>query len=96
MFVDVLGHRTSTVSEADVQRLIQKVIELDYSMIAVPTVDSPGVCQATDGPGYTTTVSLNRQQRTIVRCPRSTSEPIAELEDLIDEVAGTERWVGQP
>jgi len=96
MFVAVTGTQTASVSADDVERLVAKLEQIDYFALEAATVASPGVCQATDIPGYTTAVSLRGQQRTIVRCPGigpPEADALAELEDLIDEVAGTARWV---
>lgn len=96
LFVAVEGAQTASVPVADVLRLAAKVEEIDYFAIEVDTVDSPGVCQAVDGPGYTTAVTLGERQREIIRCPGIESPEdllLAELEDLVDEVAGTSRWV---
>jgi hypothetical protein len=96
LFVEVTGEKTATVSLDDVRRLVAKVEEIGFFTLAVPTVASGNVCTATDIPGYTTTVSLRTQQWQLAHCPSSGTESggLKELEDLIDEVAGTSEWIG--
>jgi len=93
-FVEAVGERTATVSADDVRRLVEAIEDIDYFSLDVPTVSAPEVCGATDAPGYATTIALGDMRRSIARCPNFEPNVLSGLEDLIDEVAGTERWIG--
>lgn len=95
-FVAVTGEQAASVPVGEVQRLVDKVEEIDFLALPVHTLSGPPLCAAGDAPTYSVTVSLGGTRHAIARCPGIDSpeyQALAELEDLIDEVAGTSRWI---
>ena len=96
-FVNVAGEQRAQIAAEDVERLLQRLDAIGFERLR-----DEYRAQVTDLP--TTTITLERNGRTkrVVDyggLSAGMPEAVRELQDEIDRVAGTERWVlrnGQP
>ncbi|MCH8008789.1 MAG: hypothetical protein IIC91_07985, partial [Chloroflexi bacterium] len=92
--VDVIGTRNDEISEADVLDLVDRFLESGF-------FDLPPDfhCQVTDVSATTTAVFLRTRENRIERChtslPGGPLEPVRQLELMIAELTGLERWTGE-
>jgi hypothetical protein len=96
-FVNVTGVQTATVPREDVARLVARFDEIGFDQLR-----DAYRANVTDLPTYEVSITRNGHTKTVVDyggpgagMPRS----VRELQDEIDRVAGTARWVlrdGQP
>lgn len=96
-FVDAIGQRTATIPRADVERLVARFDEIGFD-----NLQNAYRAQVSDLPTYTLTLMRNGASKTVVDYGgRSAGMPqaVRDLQDEIDRVAQTSRWVlrdGQP
>jgi hypothetical protein len=90
-FVNVVGQQQATIPRTDVQRLLAR-----FDAIGFERLSDEYRAQVTDLPTYTITLTRNGRTKrvadymgTAVGMP----EGVRDLEDEIDRVAGTARWV---
>jgi len=91
-YVIVIGRRTATVSQDDIQRLRRKVEDIDY--FSLPAEYG---CNADDIPGVATTVTLDGRVHSNANCGARFSDvptQVTELEQLVDTVTNSAQWVG--
>jgi hypothetical protein len=96
-FVNVVGEQTATIPRADVARLLERFDEVGFENLR-----NEYRASITDIPTYTIALERNGQRKVVVDyggpgagMPAS----VRALEDEIDRVAGTARWVlrdGEP
>lgn len=91
-FVVAAGRHTDSVDAADVRTLAKKFIDADfYSM------DSEYVAGVTDNPTYVLSISIDGHEKKVEDYVGSwvgMPEIITELEDEVDALAQTQRWIG--
>jgi hypothetical protein len=88
------GTQTAHIDPAAVRRLAQKFVDVDfYSM------DDKYVAAVTDNPSYVLNINIDGHSKQVcdyvgewVGMP----EIITDLEDEVDDVAHTDRWIGHP
>lgn len=96
-FVDAVGERTATIPRADVERLVARFDEIGFD-----SLKNAYRAQVSDLPTFTVTITRNGRSKTVVDYGgRSAGMPqaVRDLQDEIDRVAQTSRWVlrnGQP
>ena len=94
-FVREKGKRTAQISARDFARLVKKVKEINFFALQ-NRYDGKGPngtgVTVTDLPTRRTSVTKGGQTKTVEDYFRGPPE-LKELEDLIDEVAGSARWI---
>jgi hypothetical protein len=91
-FVEVEGIQTSAVSEDQLRELVRRFDEIDFF-----SLEDDYACLATDLPSTITSISVEGRTKTVRRCSWSDAPAsLQNLENEIDEVAGSARWVGEP
>ncbi len=92
-FVAVEGNRTASISEEKVRQLVNEFQKIDYFSLNDEYVD----VTATDMPTAITFISVNGQTKTVAHYHGDFDAPeeLTALEDKIDEIVSTERWVKQ-
>jgi len=96
-FVNVAGTQTATIPRADVERLLQR-----FDAIGFDNLRNEYRAQVTDLPTTTITLERNGRRKTVVDYGGTGAgmpEAVRALQDEIDRVANTARWVlrdGQP
>lgn len=90
-FVGVEGTRTATISEDKVRQLVTEFQKIDYFSMD----DEYTHADATDMPSATTSITIAGQTKTVAHYHGDFSAPedLATLEDRIDEIVSTDRWV---
>lgn len=86
-FVAVKGIHTAHISEESVQELVHEFYRAGFFSLADRYEQ-----QVTDLPSQTTSITIDGKTKTVYRYGFE-PQKLAELEDKIDEVAGTEKWV---
>jgi hypothetical protein len=101
-FVKTAGHQAATLSQGQLAELARAFSDADFLSLRDKYMSSEDGCPAvaTDSPSAITTLELGRQEKTIRHyygCgerggiyPRA----LTELETRIDEIVGTDRWIG--
>ncbi|MEM2140931.1 DUF6438 domain-containing protein [Nitrososphaera sp.] len=86
-FVAVEGTQTAQIPEQDVQELVSEFYRAGFFSLADRYEQA-----VTDLPSQTTSITIDGMTKSVYRYG---SEPqrLAMLEDRIDEIAGTEKWV---
>jgi len=86
-FVAVQGKQTAHIAEEKVQELVDEFYRAGFFSLRERYEE-----QVTDLPSQTTSITIDGKTKTVYRYG---FEPLrlAELEDRIDEIAGTEKWV---
>jgi hypothetical protein len=91
-FVKVVGEASSQVPVSDVQALVDEMWAAGYLEMNEPTA-----CDGTytDAPSVITSLTLGAQTHRVSHYHGNPCSPAAltEIEDRIDEVAGSERWL---
>jgi hypothetical protein len=96
-FVNEVGERRTTIPREDVARLLAR-----FDAIGFDDLDDAYRARVTDMPTYTVTLVRDGRRKTVVDYAGLNAgmpEAVRELQNEIDRVAGTERWVlrdGQP
>ncbi len=96
-FVNVVGEQRATIRAADVERLLQR-----FDAINFDNLRSEYRAQVTDLPTYTIVLERNGRRKAVVDyggLSAGMPQAVRELQDEIDRVANTGRWVlrdGQP
>lgn len=96
-FVNVTGEQHATVERAQVQQLLAQFDEAQFT-----SLHDAYRANITDLPTYTVALTRNGQTKTVVDyggLSAGMPQAVRHLEDEIDRVAGTARWVlrdGQP
>ena len=90
-FVGVEGTRTAIINEDKIRQLVNEFHAIDYFSLDDEYLDA----DATDLPSATTSITLNGQTKTVAHYHGDFSAPeeLTTLEDKIDEIVSTERWV---
>ncbi len=86
--VHALGIRKSKIEPSAVRQLAQTLIDKGY--FDFPTMY--GVCD--DGPSVKTSIELNSRTKAIEDSCHAGPSELRKLEDEIDRVSGSKRWVG--
>lgn len=91
MFVAVEGEQRSQIAQDQVRRLARELERVDFFSLQDEYTD----LSATDMPSAITTLRLNGEMKTIVHYHGDFSAPekLTKLEDLIDEITDSTRWV---
>jgi hypothetical protein len=96
-YVKLTGEATGQVPSADVSGLVGAMLDASYFSLESDGACGPGdrVSIASDASGATTSLSLGDRTKTISEYHGSSCAPpvLRSIENLIDEVAGTARWV---
>jgi hypothetical protein len=96
-FVNVVGEQHATIPIADVQRLLARFDEIGFD-----TLRDEYRGHVTDLPTFTITLERNGRRKTVIDYAGTSAgmpQAVRELEQEIDRVANTARWVlrdGQP
>jgi hypothetical protein len=96
-FVNVSGEQRATIPASDVARLIAR-----FDAARFDSLRDEYRAQVTDLPTYTLTLERNGRRKTVVDYGGTGAgmpEAVRELQDEVDRVAGTARWVlrnGEP
>ena len=90
-FVGGEGTQTASISEDKVRQLITEFQKIDYFSLDNEYTH----INATDMPTATTSITITGQTKTVVHYHGdfSTPEELTTLEDRIDEIVSTDRWV---
>lgn len=86
-FVAVQGIQTAHISDESVKRLVDEFYRAGFFSLQDRYEQS-----VTDLPSQTTSITIDGKTKTVYRYGFE-PQRLAELEDRIDEVAGTEKWV---
>ena len=96
-FVRTIGEATATVSTDSVAALVKEIRDAGYFEMAESYTPNIGTCgmHHTDAPTVTTSVKIDTQSRRIVNYHGCSGTPAAlrKVEDSIDRIAGTQRWL---
>ena len=84
--VRIKGTQRAKIDPAEVQRLVQTFLNADYFRM---TDHPPGV----DASGAYTSLSLGQRHKMVMHQEGDASLKLTQLEDMIDKVAGSNRWV---
>lgn len=96
-FVNVTGAQTAQIPAADAQALLARFDAINFNALR-----DEYRAQISDMPTYTLTLVRNGRTKTVVDCGgpgAGMPESVRQLQDEVDRVAGTARWVlrdGQP
>lgn len=104
-YVKTKGTIKSRISRKQLQQLISEFKKLNYFSLRDTYQSEEDGCSTvwTDYPSATTSVRLNGKSKSILHYYGCHKDPgnamypkgLTELESKIDEIVGTERWVGQ-
>lgn len=86
-FVAVEGVQTAKISEEQVQNLVDEFYSTGFFSLRDRYEQ-----QITDLPSQTTSITIDGKSKTVYRYGFEPQQ-LAELEDKIDEIAGTEKWI---
>ncbi|MGI0019926.1 MAG: DUF6438 domain-containing protein [Nitrososphaera sp.] len=86
-FVEVKGEQRSEIPQQDVKELIDEFYAADFFSLR-----DRYEAQITDLPSQTTSITIDGTTKTVYRYGFE-PERLAMLEDRLDKVAGTEKWV---
>jgi ankyrin repeat protein len=84
--VRIKGTQRAKIDPAEVQRLVQAFLDADYFRM---TDHPPGI----DASGAYTSLSLGQRHKMVMDQEDRGSQKLKQLEDMIDKVAGPDRWV---
>jgi Domain of unknown function (DUF6438) len=88
-FVAVTGQQTSNISKDHVQELARAFYAIGYF-----SLEDEYSAAITDLPTTTTSIAIDGRYKKIVNY-YGAPEQLIELENMIDDIAGSERWVGR-
>jgi hypothetical protein len=89
-FVAVTGVRTDQINEEKIRDLVQEFYRIDYFSLQDRYEDP-----STDLPSTTTSIAITGIKKSVYRYGFG-PENLIQLENKIDEIAGTERWIEGP
>jgi hypothetical protein len=89
-FVAVKGNQTATISPEDVQMLLNRANEIGYF-----DLEDEYSGPVTDLPTYITSITVNDTTKRIVDYAGA-PDSLRQFENMIDEIAGSHRWVKCP
>ena len=89
-YVAVKGNQTATIPKEDVQTLLYSANEIGYF-----DLKDDYAAPVSDAPSYITSLTMNGTTKKILDAG-SAPASLMEFEDLIDYVAGTDRWIKCP
>jgi hypothetical protein len=84
--VRIKGTQRAKIDPAEVQKLAQTFLDADYFRM---TDHRPGI----DAPVAYTSLSLGQRHKMVMDQQDRASQKLKQLEDMIDKVAGSDRWV---
>lgn len=87
LFVAATGIRTDQISEEKVGEIVAEFYRIDYFSLQDRYED-----QATDLPSTTTSIAIAGVKKSVYRYGFG-PEKLIQLENKIDEIVGTERWI---
>jgi len=96
-FVNVVGHRISTIPREDVARLVHRFEEIGFDRLA-----GAYRAQVTDLPTYVVSITRDGRTKSVVDYGGQSAgmpQSVRDLQDEIDRVAATAQWVrrnGEP
>lgn len=98
-FVKKVGTFKSKISRAQLQQLIAEFENIQYfSLRDQYTTQKDGCELATDNPSVITSLKINGKSKTVIHYHGCRGvkklEELTKLEDQIDKIAGSSRWVG--
>lgn len=91
-FVNIIRMRTTQISEDKIKELIDKFNRINYFSLKDSYMN--GIC-ATDYPSAITSITINGKTKKITNyhgCP--SPKKLQQLEDKIDKIANSNKWVG--
>lgn len=88
-FVAVTGRQTSNISQEHIQELARAFYAIGYF-----SLKNEYSAPVTDLPTTTTSIAIDGRYKKIVNY-YGAPEQLIELENMIDDIAGSERWVGR-
>ena len=88
-FVDVTGRQSSNISQEHVQELVRAFYAKGYF-----TLQDEYSAPVTDLPTTTTSISIDGRYKKVINY-YGAPEQLIELENMIDDIAKSERWVGR-
>jgi hypothetical protein len=93
MFVKIEGIITTTINEDKIRQLVSEFQRIDYFSLK----DSYEQHNATDMPSAITSMTINGKKKTVSHYHGDFSAPkqLTELEDRIDEIVTTDKWVNR-
>ncbi|MCI0562668.1 MAG: DUF6438 domain-containing protein [Nitrososphaera sp.] len=86
-FVAITGVQRSEISQENLEQLVQEFYEIDYFSFE-DRYEEP----VSDLPSTTTSITINGITKSVYRYG-SGPEGLEELENRIDQIAGTEKWI---
>ena len=88
-FVEVIGRQSSNISQEHVQELVRAFYVKGYF-----TLQDEYSAPVTDLPTTTTSISIDGRYKQVINY-YGAPEQLIELENMIDDIAESERWVGR-
>ena len=88
--VNITGTRTINITEEEVIQLISEFEKIDYFSLNETDIASHIVF---DAPSCTTSLTLNGKTKTIKHYSETGPEELTELENTIDDIVNSERWI---
>jgi hypothetical protein len=92
-FVKIEGTITTTINEEKIRQLVSEFQRIDYFSLK----DSYEQHNATDMPSAITSMTINGKKKTVSHYHGDFSAPkqLTKLEDRIDEIVSTDKWVNR-
>ena len=88
-FVAVTGRQTSSISQEQVRELVKAFYETDYF-----SLKNEYSAQVTDLPTTTTSITVDGRFKQVINY-YGAPEQLMELENKIDDISNSEKWVGR-
>jgi hypothetical protein len=88
-FVAVTGRQTSSISQEQVRKLVRAFYEIDYF-----SLKNEYSAQVTDLPTTTTSITVDGHFKQVINY-YGAPEQLIELENKIDDISSSEKWVGR-
>jgi len=88
-FVAVTGRQTSSISQEQVRELVKAFYETDYF-----SLKNEYSAQVTDLPTTTTSITVDGRFKQVINY-YGAPEQLMELENKIDDISSSEKWVGR-
>lgn len=96
-YTETEGGAEGQINEAKVRKLIEEFDEADFFDFEDEYKPKTGSDCATDSSTVTTTIRINGRDKTVAHylgC--DAPDELTHLEHEVDEILGTERWIGNP
>ncbi|HVE57897.1 MAG TPA: DUF6438 domain-containing protein, partial [Pyrinomonadaceae bacterium] len=99
-FTKIKGKAESRLSEEKMNQLNAEINKSDFFSLKDSYTQNSGNCPnaTTDSETVTTSVKLRDKEKTIVHyhgCGNDETRKLSNLENKIDEIAETEKWIGK-